>query len=103
MGHYDIAIIGGGIAGLYCALKLSHLKVILFEENDYFGGRLKTNDSPHFEIGGGRFNEDDKMLCKLLHHFNMTFIPLSKNIDYIDKKDGLIPHAQEYYYHLLHP
>jgi len=101
MGHYDIAIIGGGIAGLYCALKLSHLKVILFEENDYFGGRLKTNDSPHFEIGGGRFNEDDKMLCKLLYHFNMTFIPLSKNIDYIDKKDGLIPHAQEYYQHLL--
>jgi monoamine oxidase len=98
---YDVAIIGGGITGLYCALKLSHLKVILFEANDYFGGRLKTNDTPHFEIGGGRFNEDDKLLCELLHKFNMTFIPLSPNIDYIDKEDGLIPHAKEYYQHLL--
>ena len=102
MSHYDIAIIGGGIAGLYCALKLSpHLKVVIFEENDYFGGRLKTNDYPHYEMGGGRFNEDDKMLCALLHQFNMSFIPLSSNIDYIDKEDGLIPHAQEYYHHLL--
>ena len=102
MSQYDIAIIGGGIAGLYCALKLSpHLKVIIFEESDYFGGRLKTNYSPQFEIGGGRFNEDDKMLCELLHQFNMTFIPLSNNIDYIDKDDGLIVHAQEYYQHLL--
>lgn len=102
MSPYDIAIIGGGIAGLYCALKLSRsLKVVIFEENDYFGGRLKTNVSPHFEIGGGRFNEDDKLLCELLHQFNMTFIPLSPKIDYIDKEDGLIPHAKEYYEHLL--
>ncbi len=35
---YDIAIIGGGISGLYCALKLSFShKVILFEKNDYLG------------------------------------------------------------------
>jgi monoamine oxidase len=101
MSHYDVAIIGGGISGLYCSLKLSHLNVILIEENDYFGGRLKTNDSPHFEIGAGRFNENDKILCKLLRLYNMTFIPISSKFDYIDKKDGIIPHSQEYYDYLL--
>lgn len=99
---YDVAIIGGGIAGLYCALKLSPtLKVILFESNDYFGGRIKTNVNPHFEIGAGRFNEDHVLFCKLLREFNLTFIPLSSNTDYIDKIDGPIPYATKYLKHLL--
>lgn len=99
---YDVAIIGGGISGLYCALKLSpNLKVILFESNDYFGGRIKTNVDPHFEIGAGRFNEQHVLFCKLLREFNLTFIPLSNKMDYIDKIDGLIPHANEYYSYYL--
>ena len=33
MGSYDVAIIGGGIAGLYTAYKLSNdYKIILFEK-----------------------------------------------------------------------
>jgi len=99
---YDVAIIGGGIAGLYCALKLSpNLKIILFESNDYFGGRIKTNDSPHFEIGAGRFNERHVLFCGLLRHYKLTFIPLSPKSEYIDKIEGPIPHADQYYDNLL--
>ena len=99
---YDVAIIGGGIAGLYCALKLSpHLKIILFESNDYFGGRIKTNESPHFETGAGRVNEHHVLFCKLLHEYKLTLIPLSTHSDYIDKVEGPIPHADEYYEYLL--
>ena len=99
---YDVAIIGGGISGLYCALKLSpKLKVILFEANDYFGGRIKTNLEPHFEIGAGRFNEDHVLFCKLLREYKLTFIPLYSKMEYIDKIDGPIPYALEYYQNLL--
>ena len=38
MDHYDIIIVGGGIAGLYCALKLSpNHKILLIEKNSYLG------------------------------------------------------------------
>jgi len=99
---YDIAIIGGGIAGLYCALKLSPtLKIILFESNDYFGGRIKTNDSPHFEIGAGRFNEHHVLFSGLLKEYKLTLIPLSSKMEYIDKIEGPVAHAEEYYEYLL--
>jgi hypothetical protein len=37
----------------------------------------------------------------LLREYNLTFIPLSPKTDYIDKTECLIPHANEYYAHLL--
>jgi hypothetical protein len=41
----EIAIVGGGIAGLYCALHLAKTrKVTLFESLDRLGGRIETVD-----------------------------------------------------------
>ena len=42
---YDVAIIGGGISGLYTAWRLSQttdLRVVLMESSGRFGGRYQT-------------------------------------------------------------
>lgn len=43
--EYDVAIVGGGIGGLYTAWRLmrsTKLKIALFEASDRFGGRYHT-------------------------------------------------------------
>ena len=46
MKHYDVVIIGGGIAGVYTMFQLKKkypkLKVLLLEKEDRFGGRVYT-------------------------------------------------------------
>jgi len=76
----DIIIIGGGIAGLYCAYKIkkSHpsKKILLLEANDHLGGR--AGDVPFHgssvEIGAGigRVNKD-KLLLKLLKELRIPY------------------------------
>ncbi len=40
---YDIAVVGGGIAGLYCCLQADPDKrVALFESTNRMGGRIET-------------------------------------------------------------
>ncbi len=40
---YDIAVVGGGIAGLYCCLQTdSGKKAALFKSTNWMGGRIKT-------------------------------------------------------------
>ena len=42
--NYDLVIIGGGISGLYSALKLqkNYNKILLVEKNSNLGGRIQT-------------------------------------------------------------
>jgi hypothetical protein len=81
---YDTIIVGGGIAGLYCAMNIkNHL---LLECNDYLGGRILTNKDPHYESGAGRYNEYHTMLNQLIKQFNMTPVQLSSEKIYIDSK-----------------
>ena len=69
---YDIIIIGGGISGLNCALKLSKTnKVLLCDNRRYWGGRIITNKRPQYEIGAARFNTSHKRLLKLIHHYDL--------------------------------
>jgi len=80
---YDVTIIGGGIAGLYCAYKLSeYKKVLVFDERDYIGGRIYTHPM-QYEVGAARFNNSHKLLLELIDDFRLTPIPISKEMDYI--------------------
>lgn len=57
--HYEIAVVGGGIAGLYCCLKAPPgTRIALFEASDRFGGRLETVPMDGFlaEYGSMRFD-----------------------------------------------
>uniref|UniRef100_A0A6C0LC71 Amine oxidase domain-containing protein n=1 Tax=viral metagenome TaxID=1070528 RepID=A0A6C0LC71_9ZZZZ len=76
----DIVIIGGGIAGLYCAYKIKKMdpskKILLLEASDRLGGRA-GNVNFHGEqvaigAGIGRKNKD-KLLLSILKELNVQF------------------------------
>lgn len=91
---YDTLIIGGGISGIYCAMNLEN--VLLLEENNYWGGRIKTHHEPQYEIGAGRFHKNHTRLWKLIKRFKLTPIPIPGRMDYRDETYGLVPHVESY-------
>jgi monoamine oxidase len=61
IGHYDLAVVGGGIAGLYCCLHApAGMKIALFEATDRLGGKIETVPMERFqaEYGAMRFDPD---------------------------------------------
>lgn len=72
---YDVVIVGGGIAGLYCAYSLSpHMNVLLLEGSDRMGGRIHTYTDARFgtiELGAGRFHDGHRMLHQLIHQLGL--------------------------------
>tara|TARA_B100001094_G_scaffold84969_1_gene81337 strand:- start:14750 stop:16009 length:1260 start_codon:yes stop_codon:yes gene_type:complete len=81
---YDIIIVGGGIAGLYCAHKLSKTnRVALFDERSYIGGRIYTHPKG-YEVGAARLNNNHKLLLELIKYYKLTKIVLPKEVDYIE-------------------
>lgn len=88
---YDVIIVGGGIAGINSALKLSKNKrVLLLDERNYWGGRISTKCQPHYETGAARFSNKHKLLIKLIKRYNLTKIALPQTIDYLHDNDGNI-------------
>lgn len=73
-----IAIIGGGISGLYTAWKLlesnKSLEVHVFEASNRLGGRIYTIHKGHtiYEAGAGRFNKSHKRLFRLLRELGLN-------------------------------
>ena len=71
-----IAIIGGGISGMYLAhlLSKSHICCILIESTSRLGGRIYTYKDAHLsvvEAGAGRFLLSHKRLIRLLKELNL--------------------------------
>jgi hypothetical protein len=72
MHTYSVAIVGGGIAGLYIANALldSGFHVTLIEKSNEVGGRINTvslgGKLGTIETGAGRFNEKHHLLLRLI-------------------------------------
>jgi protoporphyrinogen oxidase len=71
----EILIVGGGIAGLYAALRCCELgfRIQLFEKNYRLGGHIYTStlNDVIIETGAGRFNSNHKLLFKLLNRYGL--------------------------------
>jgi len=94
MVKYDICIIGAGVSGLYCALKLSELypeySICILEKYKYIGGRVstfKTNvpkvGPVQWEAGAGRIHSSHHQLLDLLKHYKIDVLPISDEIDWM--------------------
>jgi monoamine oxidase len=92
----DIAVVGGGIAGVYCAWRLRRERpgtnVQLFERDKRIGGRLLSVEPPHIpntrvELGGMRFTEQHKGVHRLLQQLRIDSAPFpvteDQNIVYV--------------------
>lgn len=71
----EIAIIGGGLAGLALAQHLHHAgrSFHLFEARDRFGGRVKTIefDGGHFDLGPSWFWPGQPRMARLVEQFEL--------------------------------
>jgi len=81
--RFDVGIVGGGIAGLYCALRLSRSKrVVLFDERSYPGGRVYTHEKG-YEVGAARFNDSHTILTSLVKAYGLTPVALPTRMDHV--------------------
>lgn len=86
---YDYIIIGGGIAGLYAALKLSpSVSVVLLEKQNHYGGRAFNEKFSGMDVptgaGVGRFNKD-KLLIKLMKSLGLPIQTFPVKHNYSNK------------------
>lgn len=77
----DVAVVGGGVSGAYCAWRLQHHlkegRIALFEYSDRIGGRLYTVTMPGLphvkaEVGGMRYIPSQHiMVASLVDHLKL--------------------------------
>lgn len=87
---YDYIIIGGGIAGLYAAYKLSDKhKVLLLEKNKYLGGRVEevNFNNEVIKLGAGIAAKNNKYLLTLLNNLKIKYNVYKSNTDVISNSD----------------
>ncbi len=86
----NIAIVGGGVSGVYCAWRLQQLnrgsKVVVFEASGHIGGRLLSVRPPDInnmvaELGGMRILPDvQPLITRLIEVLNKE-LPASQKIE----------------------
>jgi predicted NAD/FAD-dependent oxidoreductase len=98
--NYQIAIVGGGVAGLYTAWRLTRdsgkyhpSDVVMYEASDRWGGRLFTWHLPTFdtslsqdpfvraELGGMRIATTHTYVGSLSNHLNIPFASFAADVD----------------------
>jgi len=97
----DILIIGGGIAGLYCARELlkhnPNKTVLICEKYAELGGRASTYnaDGISWERGAGRIAASHTMLHKLLKEYGLRTLPIGSELRY--KENGSAPFEENHF------
>jgi monoamine oxidase len=100
----DIAIVGGGLSGVYAALRLATSKpnqsLRLFEMSDRLGGRLRSIAFPQApgligEAGGARFLDSHRHVTGLARALNLVMRPTPLDLpqDRLNLKTRNIPIA----------
>ena len=101
----DVAIVGGGVSGVYSAMRLmgskrtensplpqGKLNVCVFEQSNRIGGRLLSLQPPgvpntRVEVGGMRYTSEHKHVIGLVGLFGLTPVPFPvskpQNIAYL--------------------
>jgi hypothetical protein len=85
---YDTLIVGGGIAGLYCARELlKHnptMKVAVCEKYKKLGGRAATfkKEGLQWEMGAGRIKNSHTMLLGLIKEYGLHTIPIGGGLQF---------------------
>jgi len=100
---YDYCIVGGGIAGLYCALKLAKKhRVLLCEKYKNLGGKVSTYygyvkslGKIQYEEGAGRISKEHTLILNLIKRYKLTLIPIDPELHY--KRDGSSEISENYF------
>ena len=98
MSNYDICVIGAGISGLYCALKLKEsypdYTICILEKYKYIGGRVSTYKTMiprignvQWEAGAGRIHKSHHQLLDLLKRYKIGVVPISNEIYWVPRAD----------------
>lgn len=90
--YYDICILGGGIAGLYCARELQkkypRATICILEKFSGIGGRTYTYHTKvngldiSWEAGAGRIHKSHHHVFKLLKEYGIDTIPIGGDIEW---------------------
>jgi len=92
--EYDYIIVGAGIAGLHCALRISkafpNATIAITEMYNYTGGRMFTfhqsNPSLSWESGAGRIHESHTHTLRYIKHYGLTLLPISEQSQWISEE-----------------
>jgi hypothetical protein len=92
---YDLIIVGGGIAGLRVGIealkRYPFMRCCILEKYNYIGGRVVTFKKTipkvgdvQWENGAGRISTAHHKVLTLLQRYNLTYVPISDEVDYIN-------------------
>jgi monoamine oxidase len=100
-GNWDIVIIGAGLAGLHCALRLSRAKpnarILVAESYHYIGGRVVTYRKHGFqwENGAGRIHRSHRMVLNYLKKYGLHTHPITPTTEWRSITEGFAQHPRQ--------
>lgn len=89
--HSDILIVGAGLAGLHCAIRISEKYpnsiIHVLESYNIAGGRVNTYKKGHlhWEAGAGRIPQSHTLISGYCNKYGLTRFPISTASSYLNE------------------